>query len=121
MFGNKAERLLIGCFVIIDVAALEGIAPAPVLKSARVFTDVFECLAERKMDAQHLAGRQTILIGGKCFKIGKIRITRAKCFQIRPTEMCFSEVRLESECFGEFGRRFFQIALLFENVGQIIV
>ena len=67
------------------------------LEGAAIVADVFECLAERKVDIQHLAGRQTAGVGGKRLERGEIGIAGAKGFQIGAIVMWFGVVRPEGQ------------------------
>ena len=87
------KRSLIGRFVVIDFAAFQGIALEPMLEGAPIVADVFQRLAERKVDVQHLVGRQAAGVGGKRFERGEIGIAGAKGFQIRAIVMRFGVSR----------------------------
>ena len=76
--GHATKVLLVGRFVVVDLAAFQGIAPEQVLEGTRVVADVFQGLAERKVDVRHLVGRQAVGIGGKCLERGEIGIAGAK-------------------------------------------
>ena len=90
--GNGPENLLTGRFIVIDFAALEGIALEQMLEGAAIVADVFERLAEREVDVQHLAGRQTVGVGGQRLERGEIGIAGAKGLQIRAIVMRFGIV-----------------------------
>ena len=81
--GDEPEISLIGRFVVMDVAAFQGIALEQMLEGLPIVADVFERLAEAEVDVDHLAGRQTAGIGGKRFERGEIGIAGAKGLQIR--------------------------------------
>ena len=57
--GNEPESSLTGRFVVIDFAAFQSIALEPMLEGAAIVADVFERLAERKVDVHHLVGGQS--------------------------------------------------------------
>ena len=120
-FGNEPEVLLIGRFVVIDFAALQSIALEQMLEGAWIVADVFQRLAERKVDVQHLAGRQTVGVGGQRFERGEIGIVCAKGLQIRAIVMRFGVVRPEGQRLVVTCRRLVELALVLQRIAQVVV
>ena len=106
---------LTGRFVVIDFAALQSIALEQMLEGAPIVADVFERLAERKVDVQHLAGRQTAGVGGKRFERGEIGIAGAKGLQIGAIVMRFGVVGPEGQRLLVAGQGLVELALLLQR------
>ena len=75
---DQSVGVRIGRFVIFDFAASEGIALEEVLKGAWIIADVFQRLAQGKMDELHLRRRDPARVGGQRLEGGQIGIARAK-------------------------------------------
>ena len=73
------------------------------------------------MDVQHLAGRQTVGVGGKRLERGEIGIAGAKGFQIGAMVMRFGVVGLEGQRLLVTCRRLVELALLLQRVAQVVV
>ena len=118
--GDGRKSSLMGRFIVMDFAALQSIALEQMLEGARIVADVFERLAEREVDVQHLAGRQTVGVGGKRFERGEIGIARAKGFEIRAMVMRFGVIRPEGQRLLVTCRGLVELALRFSTVPRLL-
>ena len=122
--GDVPESLLIGRFVVMDFAALQSIALKQMLEGARIVADVFQRLAERKVDIQHLAREGDGRVGGQCLERGEIGIARAKGLQIRAMVMRVRRspaVERAMRLARNRCQRLVELALLPQHVAQVVV
>ena len=84
MSAMSRKILLAGRFVVIDFAAFQSIALEPMLEGALIVADVFQRLAERKVDVQHLAGRQAARRRRQALRARRDRHRRLEMFSDRP-------------------------------------
>ena len=119
--GNRLELAARDGFIVVGLAALQGVSQTKMLERLAVIADVFQGFAQRKVDVDHFAGGQTIRVGGEPFEIRQIGIAGAKRFQVRTIVMGFGVVGLQRDGQAELLGRLVELALLDERVRQILV